>query len=93
LVEDIVSAIKVSRHARAIALLGSYVREELVLWLQQVKKVRPNVKILLWLDPDKYSESHRISARLRGLGLPVVTVATDQDPKEESDATIKHYVS
>jgi hypothetical protein len=92
LVEDIVSAVKVGRIARAIALLGSYVREDLVTWMKQVQKLRPELHWCLWLDPDKHVEMHKIAARLRALGLNVSTISTSCDPKDCDMITIRNLL-
>lgn len=95
LVEDIISAIKVGREVRAIALLGSYVREELVVWMKEVQKALPDKQFSLWLDPDKYAESLRIVQRLRSMGINISVISTQTDPKDcEADQIrmiVNHY--
>jgi hypothetical protein len=91
-VEDIISAIKVGRQVRTVALLGSYVRPELIQWMQAVQKLQGRMRFFLWLDPDKRVESHQIVGKLKSLGINISVIATDRDPKEESSATIQEEV-
>ena len=89
LVEDIISAIKVGRYRRSIALLGSYVREDLIIWMQKVSKLRKgDMTWYIWLDPDKRKESYKIAKRLRDLGMDCEVITTDGDPKDELDETL-----
>jgi hypothetical protein len=92
LVEDIISAIKLGRQFRTIALLGSYVREELIDWMLAVNKANVNMTFYIWLDPDKMVESYKIAGRLRSLGLRVITITTSQDPKDEDGSTIETLI-
>ena len=83
LVEAIVSAVKLSRHADSIALLGSYIPNTI---LSRIKKYK---RVVLWLDPDKRQTSIVESMRLNSLsGLCVVTPLTDKKPKEYNDDEI-----
>lgn len=76
IVEDIVSAIKVSRYGSAIALLGSYIPDSV---MERLKKYNT---VNIWLDADKYKEAVGYSKRLREFGHNVTTIYTEKDPKE-----------
>jgi hypothetical protein len=87
IVEDMVSAIKVGRHAASIALLGSYIPHGLFKRLKKYKNV------MMWLDADKYMESVKYSKRFREFGFKVITVNTVLDPKAVNDDVIKEYLT
>jgi hypothetical protein len=86
-VEDMVSAIKVGRHAASIALLGSYIPHGLF------KRLKKYKNIMMWLDADKYAESVKYSKRFREFGFKVITMNTSLDPKAVNDETIKGYLT
>jgi hypothetical protein len=88
LVEDIVSAVKVGRQYRTLGLIGSYIREEMIVWFLKVHKLLPNFKIYIWLDPDKHTEAHLYAGKLRKYGLNAVVVSTACDPKEANPTMI-----
>jgi hypothetical protein len=88
IVEDILSAIKLSRTGvSAIALLGSYMPFTIY---ERLKKYS---KIGVWLDADKYDESVRVSKRLREFGHIVTTLHTTLDPKEVTAETAENLTS
>jgi len=87
LVEDIVSAIKVSKHASAIALLGSSVEDKKLYDLSKHFSI-----ILMWLDYDKAEYSLNKTMRCRKFGLNVRSLITKLDPKEYSSQTIKGHL-
>ncbi len=87
LVEDYVSAIKVSRHFNCIPLLGSHIPHELVLSLLPT---RPTVRV--WLDPDKLHSAISQAARVRQWISSTATIISSKDPKDYTDAQIKYLV-
>lgn len=83
LVEDILSAIKVSRQVAAIPILGSYINGTLLTYLKDFDI------IYCWLDLDKRWDSLKYSQRIRLLtGKPCSSIITDLDPKEYNDEQI-----
>ena len=84
LVEDVVSAIKVGRHARAMPLFGAHCNMGRLLQLTKL----PNPDILVWLDKDKMKEAMDLRDRITLLGLTSRTIVTDKDPKEYSNQEI-----
>lgn len=81
LVEDYVSAIKVSRYCSASPLLGSNISSRASKWVaERFNRVR------LWLDMDKAVESLREASRLPVNDVRVVL--TPLDPKEYSTGEI-----
>lgn len=87
-VEDIVSAIKVSRHATVMPLFGSH------LGMKRLARLRHLTKdITIWLDPDKYKNSMEFSRKAQVLGLKARAVYTEKDPKECTDEEIIATIS
>lgn len=87
-VEDVLSAIKVSRVTTAMPLLGSYMPLE---WATIVCKRFKQVGI--WLDRDKAKESLKMARILRERGLDSGSIITDLDPKEYSTEKIKEFIA
>lgn len=91
LVEDIVSAICVRRAGfNSVALLGSYVGDRIAARLQK----RGVHKVVVWLDPDKRTESVRFARKLSGLGFKAVALVTPtKDPKFFNVAQVRRHLS
>lgn len=79
LVEDIVSAIKVSRYTSCMPIFGSYIGSVRFKRLKVLTK-----KVVVWLDPDKRKESITELRRASLMGLEARIIYSDKDPKEES---------
>lgn len=77
LVEDLISAIKVSRVCRAMPLFGSNLSLSTCGRLASVTD-----SIILWLDYDKTRESHRMANRYSSFFNSISVVSTKHDPKE-----------
>lgn len=77
LVEDIVSAIQVSKVQSCMPLFGSHIAPERAI---RLSKMCSNV--VIWLDPDKRRDSLRFKSRCETYGLRAKVVFTDKDPKE-----------
>ena len=79
LVEDILSAIKVSRleNTSSIPLMGSSVSSDF-----EKQIVGMNKDIYIWLDRDKAKQAVRIKNRFKGLGCNAKVIITDKDPKD-----------
>ncbi len=88
LVEDIVSAIKVSRICGAIPIFGSSVSAKQILRLKTVVE-----EVWYWLDPDMRAKSVKMAKLSNLLGLPAHVIFSDKDPKEESIETIRAKLS
>lgn len=89
LTEDILSAIAVARASsyRAVALLGSYVSDNLIMKLLSEGK-----QVCVWLDLDKRCQSAKFSKRLQVFGIEAKTVVTKLDPKEYTPQEIDKEV-
>jgi len=91
LVEDIISAIKVSRTTDAIALLGSHPTPEVINWIANRYK-----NTYIWLDNDKpevIKQQNKLASLFKVLvSGRVELILTSKDPKDHSDNEIKGYI-
>ncbi len=87
-VEDIVSAIKIARHAGVFPLFGSHMKP---VDLLKIVKIAPILNVVIWLDRDKYKEALSIADRMCVFKTTTV-VSTDDDPKALSDDDIKELL-
>lgn len=91
LVEDVLSAIRVSRRVDAIALIGSHPTSEVVNWIVN----RGYKKLVIWLDNDKQvvkDTQSDLQNLLTLMGCEVELVLTSKDPKDHSDNEIKELL-
>lgn len=89
LVEDIVSAIRVSKAGVcSIPLLGSSIPTE---WVREL--AGRFKKLIVWLDRDKASNSLRIAREFKQRGLESTSCITELDPKEYSKEEIIEYLT
>jgi len=79
LVEDIVSAIKVGHITGAIPLFGSNLN---ITMMHRLKYLVD--KLVIWLDPDKRTESIKFARALHTLGVDCQVVLSEKDPKEHT---------
>jgi hypothetical protein len=77
LVEDLVSALKVSIITYAMPLFGSVIPQRNFDWILQSK----GKTVLVWLDPDKLTESVRMAFRLSSAGKSSRVIPSERDPK------------
>ena len=87
LVEDIISAIRVSHTADAYALLSTHIPEKLVLYLAGLYDT-----LFFWLDPDKKMKIMATARRYRAFGINARGILTDKDPKYYTDGQIGGYI-
>jgi hypothetical protein len=83
-VEDPVSAIRVSKFVDAMPLLGSHLAQARLNALAKLYK-----SIVFWLDSDKYKEARAMEQRAKYMGLSARTIYTDEDPKAYPDAELE----
>lgn len=88
LVEDLLSAIKIGRLGVAMPLWGSEASTPLLMRLKDHCN-----GIIVWLDSDKWKNSHDIVKRAQSIGLPAMSVFTNLDPKEYNDDQIKYFLT
>lgn len=87
LVEDIVSAIKVSKVTNATPLFGSAIDDRRI---HRLNKLFQRCRV--WLDPDKKQEAVRMALKLSEIGLRSDVILSDRDPKCFSAADIRELV-
>ena len=87
LVEDIVSAIKLSNHMGAIPLFGSSLSTQQILRLRTVVN-----EVWLWLDPDMRNKSVKFAHVCNLLGLTAHVIFSDKDPKEHDHTDIANIL-
>ncbi len=85
IVEDAISAIKVSKYVDAMPLLGSYLPVRKILKIKQLGYKQ----VYIWLDHDKYKEALDISQKLASIGGVSRVIRTDLDPKCYNETFIK----
>lgn len=91
LVEDIISAIKVSRFTSAMPLYGSSVGVERFKRLYKI--IDRKTQVVIWLDPDMKQKS--ITEHRRGVlcGIDTRIIYSDKDPKEHKYEEIKNILT
>jgi hypothetical protein len=87
-VEDAVSAAKISRQIDAMPCLGSYLPARKIMALKALNYEQ----LLVWLDADKLKEAREIEDMAKWVGLSARTIYTELDPKEYSDKEIYEYL-
>lgn len=87
LVEDIVSAIKLSKFMDSSPLFGCSVSVK-----QALRYNKFYSQLYLWLDPDKQKESIKIATTLNNLDIPIKIIYANADPKEIPYIQIKNYL-
>lgn len=91
LVEDIISAIKVSRFTSAMPLYGNNVGIER--FKRLYKLIDRKTQVVIWLDPDMRQKS--ITEHRRGIlcGIDTRIIYSDKDPKEHNYEEIKNILT
>jgi len=87
LVEDIISAIKVSRLIGTIPIFGSSISAKQILRLKTVVD-----EVWYWLDPDMRAKSVKMMKLSNLLGLPAHVIFSDKDPKEHDHDDIANIL-
>ena len=83
LVEDIISAIKVSQFAGSIPIFGSSISAKQFLRLKTLVD-----RVYLWLDPDMRTKSVSMASLGKLMGLETHVIFSDKDPKDHDHASI-----
>lgn len=87
-VEDLLSAIKVSRVQNAIPLWGSQLSES-----RLCRLANSFGNMVLWLDKDKLRESVKFKQKADPAFQAVHIISTELDPKEYSNTDIRKYLT
>ena len=91
LVEDIVSAIKISRQHQAMALFGSHVSKDNLIRIRDFG-IGKDTPIGFWLDSDKTKESIKYKNQAKELGMKTFSIVTRQDPKTYTHQEIYKFI-
>jgi hypothetical protein len=87
IVEDAISALKVSRQVNSVPIHNSIIPLELILRLSKAYK-----NLFIWLDRDKAKDSFKEAKKAELYFDKVNIIWTEKDPKEYSDLEIKNYL-
>lgn len=87
LVEDMLSAIKVSRQYRVMPLFGSNVTRP---QLNRMHFLGDN--LIFWLDYDKAQESMALALKARQIGFDTGVIISEKDPKDYDNEEINQFV-
>lgn len=92
LVEDILSAMRVGWDHACIALRGTKLSEESLLYLVSLSR---KSKILLWLDNDEAGQRgvDKIKQKLAWIDFDIRTITTDKDPKWYTNNEINSIIN
>ena len=80
IVEDAVSAVKLSREYQSMPLFGSHITKENLIRIRDFGLGKEG-QIGFWLDPDKVNESIKYRNQARELGMNAFSVIGTRDPK------------
>ena len=84
IVEDLVSAIKVSRYYRCLPLFGSGCSRTKLTRLR-----RYSDHLRFWLDRDKFGTAMKMAKIATQLGFKTDVIRTEKDPKEHINSEIR----
>lgn len=87
-VEDCVSAIRVSKQYDAMPVLGSHIATKKLSRLARLYS-----SLIFWLDHDKLNEAKGLSTKTKLLGCDSRVIYTDLDPKCYTDEQIREFLS
>lgn len=88
-VEDVVSAIVVSRVCGALPLFGSHLSGD---WMSKLAKIDGVEEYVIWLDHDKYPDAIKFCSKMKLLGVNCTVRDTMQDPKTYTTVGIKRIL-
>jgi hypothetical protein len=88
-VEDPVSAMRVSAFATAMPALGSDLSPNK---LARVTRLPGLSKVVVWLDGNMYPKAQRMAQRFQMLGVEACTVFTEEDPKALTNDTMQEIL-
>lgn len=87
-VEDVVSAIKVSRLCHSICLFGTSLSTE------KMRQIAERYKeLVIWLDPDKTKHAAKCTMKARPYFNHVRAIHTNKDPKDFSTKEMEPWLS
>lgn len=91
LVEDVISAIKVSRFTQTMWLSGNSIGKDR--WRRLYNLLPEGLQCIIWLDPDMYTHSIKESKLGASYGVKTTVILSTKDPKECSYENIKDLLA
>lgn len=85
IVEDLISAICVSRYYSSLPLFGSIMP---IKWISEITKPNFCARVFVWLDEDKTAEAVEISRKINML-KPCMVIRTSEDPKAQTEEEMR----
>lgn len=85
--EDLISAIKLSRHVAAMPIFGSDISTEIAIQMHN-----RYTNLVIWLDKDKRKYAHARGLSLRYLFDSIRVIDSELDPKDYNDAELRKYL-
>jgi hypothetical protein len=90
LVEDIISAIRVSKLVACAPLFGALISDSLFMKISRdLYAIR---KLHIWLDQDKKREALMYTQRARELGFNAQCICSDEDPKTYTNQELRAFL-
>lgn len=87
LVEDIISAVKVSTITRSCAIMGTNIANTDAIELMSLTN-----NLIIALDPDAISKAHQMKKRLKGMFDRIIVLSLKQDPKDTPYPELKQAI-
>lgn len=88
LVEDYISAIRVSKFVPTAPLFGCTINLEMLTRLSKLF-----TKVLVWLDADKLDNARKIALNANMVGLESSVIYAYKDPKNHSDKELEEILN
>lgn len=90
LVEDVVSAVKLSRLTQSMWLSGNAIGKDR--WIRLFKLIPRGLQAIIWLDPDMRTHALKEARLGASYGINTKVIYSDKDPKEHTYAEIKEIL-
>jgi hypothetical protein len=87
IVEDPISALKVSRHCPTVPLFGAHLPED---WMRSMTRF-PFANLIFWLDEDKAKQALTYALMLKNL-FHTNIIVSKKDPKDYTDVAIREFI-
>lgn len=91
LVEDVISAIKLSRLTQSMWLSGNSIGKDR--WKRIYKLIPQGLQVIIWLDPDMYTHSVKEARLGASMGVKTTSILSTKDPKQHSWDELKGYLN
>lgn len=88
LVEDLISALKISQLTNSFCLFGTTLKQE-----HELKLAKDFSDIIVWLDYDKYKKAIETARQIKNLGIRCWVTQATKDPKYYTYNEIQQYIN